>query len=153
MYLALYFDLYYQYREWQVHHYPLSAFDNNLLKAIRYVTKEGIKVYPLSAFDGKVTVEVLDDRRLKISHPTRYFFETNTEKLFSLNRTFEQGKTFRLPDITITIDEVEDNRVKSILVEFAQPLDNPLYYLLYVDREGNWQRWNPLEEGDLFTGR
>jgi len=153
MYLALYFDLYYQYRQWQVPHYPLSAFDNDLLKAVQYVRKEGIKVYPLSAFDGGVTVEVLDDNRLRISHPTRYFFETNTEKLFSLNRTFEQGKKFRLPDVTITIDEVEDNRVKSIVVEFAKPLDNPLYYLLYVDREGNWKRWNPLEEADLFTGR
>ncbi len=29
MYLALYFDLYYQYQEWRVPHYPLSAFDNN----------------------------------------------------------------------------------------------------------------------------
>ena len=153
MYLALYFDLYYQYREWQVPHYPLSAFDNDLLKAIGYVKKEGIKVYPLSAFDCEVSVDVLDDNRLRISHPTRYFFETNTEKLFSLNRTFEQGKTFRLPDVTITIDEVEDNRVKSIIVEFAKLLDNPLYYLLYVDSEGNWQRWNPLLEGDLFTGR
>ena len=153
MYLALYFDLYYQYREWRVPHYPLSAFDNNLLKAIGYVKKEGIKVYPLSAFDSEVTVQVLDDHRLRISHPTRYFFETNTEKLFSLNQTYEKGRTFRLPDITITIDHVEDDRVQSLVVEFAKPLDNPLYYLLFVDTNGNWQRWNPLEEGDLFTGR
>ncbi|MCK5255102.1 MAG: glycosyltransferase family 39 protein, partial [Deltaproteobacteria bacterium] len=47
MYLALYFTLYYQYPQWK------------------------IPVYTLSAFDDRVEVKVLDDQRIKISHPTR----------------------------------------------------------------------------------
>ena len=108
MYLALYFDLYYQYPEWQVPHYPLSAFDNNLSAAVLHVKEAGMKVYPLSAFDGEVTVQIIDDHHLRISHPDRYFFETNTEKLFSLNRTFVKGETFHLPDVTITLEEIEE---------------------------------------------
>jgi hypothetical protein len=152
MYLALYFDLYYQYPEWQVPHYPLSAFDNNLSAAVLHVKEAGMKVYPLSPFDGAVTVQIIDDHHLRISHPTRYFFETNTEKLFSLNRTFVKGETFHLPDVTITPEEMEGNRVKSIVVAFVEPLDNPLYYFLFYDK-GTWQRWYPLKDVDIFTNR
>ncbi len=152
MYLALYFDLYYQYPEWRVPHYPLSAFDN-LSEALNYIKKEGMKVYPLTPFDGNIIIKILDTNRIRISHPTRFFFETNTERLFSLNRSFKRGEIFHLPDITITIDEVKDNRVKSIVVEFAKPINNPLYYFLYVDSKGNWQRWQPYEDMDLFTAR
>ena len=150
MYLALYFDLYYQYPEWQVPHYPLSAFDNNLSAAVLHVKEAGMKVYPLSAFDGAVTVQLIDDHHLRISHPDRYFFESNTEKLFSLNRTFVKGETFHLPDVTITLEEMEEDRVKSIVVAFAEPLDNPLYYFIFYDT-GTWQRWYPLKDVDIFT--
>jgi hypothetical protein len=150
MYLALYFDLYYQYPEWQVPHYPLSAFDNNLSAAVLHVKEAGMKVYPLSPFDGAVTVQIIDDHHLRISHPTRYFFETNTEKLFSLNRTFVKGETFHLPDVTITLDEMEGDGVKSIVVAFVEPLDNPRYYFLFYDK-GTWQRWHPLKGVDIFT--
>jgi hypothetical protein len=152
MYLALYFDLYYQYPEWQVPHYPLSAFDDNLSEAVLHVKKEGMKLYPLSAFDGEVTVQLIDDHHLRISHPTRFFFETNTEKLFSLNRTFVKGESFHLPDLTITIEAMEGERIKSIVVAFVEPLDNPLYYFLFYDK-GRWQRWHPLKGVDLFTDK
>ena len=125
MYLALYFDLYYQYPQWKV------------------------PVYPLSAFDDRLDVEVLDEKRINISHPMRYYFETNTERLFSLNRVFFAGETFSLPDATISIDEMEGKRVKSVEVKFAEPIDSPFYYFLYFD-EGKWQRWVPQEEKDPF---
>ncbi|MCK5186571.1 MAG: hypothetical protein KAR43_05500, partial [Deltaproteobacteria bacterium] len=126
MYLALYFTLYYQYPQWK------------------------IPVYTLSAFDDRVEVKVLDDQRIKISHPTRYYFETNTERLFSLDRVFSKGETFSLPDVTISIDEMEGERVKSVEVEFAEPIDRPFYYFLYFD-EGKWQRWHPQEEEAPFV--
>jgi hypothetical protein len=107
------------------------------------VSENGMKVYPLSAFDDRVSVEVIDEHRLRIFHPTRFLFETNTEKLFSLNRTFFQGETFPLPDLTITLDRVEGGRVKSIVVQSATSLDNPGYFFLYYDA-GRWQRWHPL---------
>ncbi len=126
MYLALYFTLYYQYPQWK------------------------IPVYTLSAFDDRVEVKVLDDQRIRISHPTRYYFETNTERLFSLDRVFSKGETFSLPDVTISIDEMEGERVKSVEVEFAEPIDSPFYYFLYFD-EGKWQRWHPQEEEAPFV--
>ena len=126
MYLALYFTLCYQYPQWKN------------------------PVYPLSAFDDRVEVKVLDDQRIKISHPTRYYFETNTERLFSLDRVFSKGETFSLPDVTISIDEMEGERVKSVEVEFAEPIDSPFYYFLYFD-EGKWQRWHPQEEEAPFV--
>ena len=125
MYLALYFTLCYQYPQWKN------------------------PVYPLSAFDDRVEVKVLDDQRIRISHPTRYYFETNTERLFSLDRVFSKGETFSLPDVTISIDEMEGERVKSVEVEFAEPIDSPFYYFLYFD-EGKWQRWHPQEEEAPF---
>lgn len=125
MYLALYFNLYYRYPQWKV------------------------PVYPLSAFDERVVVRVLDDRCISIAHPTRYYFETNTERLFSLNRVFSKGETFSLPDATISIDDMDGERVKSIEVKFAEPIDSPFYYFLYFDK-GKWQRWMPQEEGDPF---
>lgn len=125
MYLALYFNLYYQYPRWKV------------------------PVYPLSAFDDRVEVEVLDEKRIRISHPTRYYFETNTEKLFSLNRVFSEGERFSLPDATISIDEMESGKVTSVEVTFAESIDNPFYYFLYFD-EGKWQRWYPQKKKDPF---
>ncbi len=121
MYLALYFTLRYQYPQWKV------------------------PVYPLSAFDDRVKVKVLDGHRIKISHPVRYYFETNTERLFSLDRIFSKGETFILPDAKITIDEMEGERVKSVEVKFVDPIDSSFYYFLYFD-EGRWQRWHPQEE-------
>ena len=106
-------------------------------------------VYPLSAFDERVKVELLDDHRIRISHPTRYYFRTNTEKLFSLNRTFAEGETFELQDIKISLVEAAEGKVKSIEVEFVEPVDNPSYYLLYFD-EGKWQRWLPQEAENPF---
>lgn len=146
MYLALYFALYYQYPQWRVAHLPLSDFDDNLSEAVSYVKEVGIKVYPLSAFGGKVLVKLLDDRHIKISHQKRFYFESNTEKLFSLNRSFSQGETFLLPDVKISIDEMEGEKVKSIEVEFVESVDNPYYYFLYFDK-GKWQRWYPQKGG------
>lgn len=151
MYLALYFDLYYKYPEWRVPHYPLDFFNGALEEAVSFVSREGMKVYPLSAFDSSVSLEIIDEHRLRISHPERFFFETNTEKLFSLNRTFVRGEAFQLPDLTITLEEMEGDRVKSIVVEFSQTIYDPLYYFLYVDEEGTWQRWNPREGAELFA--
>ena len=125
MYLNLFLNLYYHYPQWKV------------------------PVYPLSAFDDKVLVQLLDNHHMRISHPTRFYFETNTERLFSINRTFSQGETFQLPDVKITIDEVEGEKVKSIEVEFAEPVDNPFYYFLYFDK-GRWQRWYPQEGENTF---
>ena len=125
MYLALYLNLSYHYPQWKV---PL---------------------YPLSVFDDKVSIELLDDHHMKIFHPTRFYFETNTEKLFSLDRTFSQGETFILPDLRITIDEMEGERVKSIEVKFAESIDYPFYYFLYFD-EGRWQRWYPRKRENPF---
>jgi len=45
MYLGLYYDLYYHYRQWRV------------------------PVYPLSPFDENISLKVLDDRHIKIAHP------------------------------------------------------------------------------------
>ena len=125
MYLALYFDIYYHYPQWEV------------------------PVYPLSAFDDSISVEILDNHHLKISHPSRFYFETNTEKLFSLEHTFSQGETFTLPDVKITIDDMEGEKVKSVEIEFAEPIDSPFYYFLFFD-EGKWQRWNPNEKETPF---
>jgi len=72
---------------------------------------------PFTFIEVQKVVKVLDDQRIKISHPTRYYFETNTERLFSLDRVFSKGETFSLPDVTISIDEMEGERVKSVEVE------------------------------------
>jgi hypothetical protein len=152
MYLGLYYALYYRYPEWQVTHPPLSAFNHDLAAAVRSVSQTGMKLYPLSAFDDPVSVEVLDAQRLRISHPDGYYFETNTERLFSLNRTFQKGETFNLPDLTITLDNVESGRVKSIVVQSALPLDNPSYFFLYYD-SGRWQQWHPLSTPPPFPIR
>ena len=126
IYLGLYHTLYYHYPQWAV------------------------PIYPLSVFDDAVTVELLDDHHLKISHPSRFYFETNTEKLFSLNNTFSQGKTFLLPDVKITIDETEGEKVKSVEVEFVESVDTPYYYFLYFNK-GSWQRWYPQREENPFS--
>ncbi len=149
MYLGLYYALYYRYPEWQVDHQPLSAFNNDLAAAVRSVSETGMKLYPLSAFDDRVSVEVLDAHRLRIFHPGRYYFETNTEKLFSLNRTFRQGETFGLPDLTITLQTVEDDRVQSIVAQTVQPLVHPRYFFLYYDA-GRWKQWHPLSDPPPF---
>ncbi|KPJ61732.1 MAG: hypothetical protein AMJ42_01060 [Deltaproteobacteria bacterium DG_8] len=125
MYLELYLSLYYHYPQWKV------------------------PVYPLSAFDDKVSVNLLDDHHMKISHPARFYFKTNTEKLFSLDHTFSQGETFLLPDVKITIDKIEEGKVKSLEVEFVESVDNPFYYFLYFDK-GRWQRWHPQEGESPF---
>jgi len=125
MYLGLYHTLYYRYPQWEV------------------------PIYPLSAFDDKVSVELLDEHRIRISHPTRFYFETNTERLFSINKTFSKGETFQLPDLKITLDEMEGEKVKFLEVEFVESVDNPFYYFLYFG-EGRWQRWRPQEEKSPF---
>ena len=149
MYLGLYYALYYRFPEWQVTHQPLSAFNGDLAAAVRSVSETGMKLYPLSAFDEAVSVEVLDANRLRISRPGRYYFETNTEKLFSLNRSFRQGETFQLPDLTITLETLAGDRVKSIVVQSALPLDHPRYFFLYYDA-GSWKQWHPLSDPPPF---
>ena len=149
MYLGLYYALYYRYPEWQVPHHPLSVFNHDLAAAVQSVSTTGMKIYPLSAFDDRVAVEVLDANRLRISHSDRYYFETNTERLFSLNRTFRRGETFQLPDLTITLEDMEGDRVKSIVAQFALPLDHPRYFFLYYDA-GRWQQWRPLADPPPF---
>jgi len=141
--------LYYRYPEWQVIHPPLSAFNGDLAAAVRSVSETGMKLYPLSAFDDPVSVEVLDPNRLRIFHPGRYYFETNTEKLFSLNRAFRQGEIFQLPDLTITLDTVEGDRVKSIVAQSTLPLNHPRYFFLYCDA-GRWKQWHPLSDPPPF---
>ena len=128
MYLGLYYDLYYHYRQWRV------------------------PVYPLSAFDSEASVKLLDDHHIKISHPKRFYFETNLERLFSLDRSFSKGEIFQMPDVKISIDEMEGERVKSIEFEFDRPVEYPYYYFLFFD-EGKWQRWYPLTGGSPFENQ
>jgi len=149
MYLGLYYALSYHYPEWQVPHQPLSAFNHDLAAAVRSVSETGMKLYPLSAFDEPVSVEVLDANRLRISHPDRYYFETNTERLFSLNRPFHPGETFQLPDLTITLETVAGGRVKSLVARFVLPLDHPRYFFLYYGA-GRWKQWHPLSAPPPF---
>ena len=125
MYLGLYLTLSYQYPQWKA------------------------PVYPLSPFDDNISVQILDSHHIKISHPTRFYFDTTSEKIFSFDRPFLQGEIFSLPDVKITIDEMEGEKVKSIHVEFAESIDTPFYYFLYFDK-GRWQRWRPLEEENPF---
>lgn len=120
MYLDLFYAVLHRYPQWKV------------------------PVYILSPFDDSVSIELLDDHHLRISHPTRFYFETNLERLFSLNRTFSQGENFLLPDLKITIDEMEGEKVKSLEVELVKSVDNPDYYFLFFD-QGRWQRWHPRE--------
>jgi hypothetical protein len=125
MYMALYHTLEFHYPSWKV------------------------PVYPLSPFDDEVTVKVIDDYHIEIFHPTRFYFETDLEKLFSLDRTFKQGETFTLPGVKLAIRKVEGKRVKAVAVEFSQPIDSPNYYFLYYDG-GEWQRWFPDEAKNPF---
>jgi len=125
IYLGLYHTLYYHFPQW------------------------GVPIYPLSVFDDIVSVELLDDHRMKIYHPTRFYFETNTEKLFSLDRAFAKGEVFLLPDIKITIAEMEGAKVKALEIEYREAVDNPYYYFLYFN-QGKWLRWHPLRETRLF---
>jgi hypothetical protein len=125
MYLGLYHTLSYHYPQWKV------------------------PVYPLSSLDDNVSINILDSHHIKISHPTRFYFETSSEKIFSFNRSFSQGETFLLSDVKITIDKMEEGRVKSLEVEFVESMDNPHYYFLYFD-QGRWQRWHPLKEENPF---
>jgi len=126
LYFNLFFAFYYHYPQWKV------------------------PVYLLSTFDDRIAIKVIDKHHIRIDHPTRFYFETNTEKFFSLGRTFSQGETFTLPEVKITIDEVNEEKVKSIVAEFSKPIDDPYYYFLFFD-EGRWQRWNPREEENPFS--
>jgi hypothetical protein len=126
MYLDLYFIILHRYPQWKA------------------------PVYILSPFDDRVSIQKLDNYRIRISHPIRFYFETNMEKTFSLNRTFSEGEIFLLPDLKITIDEMEGEKVKFLEVEFVKPIDNPHYYFLFFD-EGRWQRWYPQEKENPFS--
>jgi hypothetical protein len=117
MYMALYFDLLYHYPHW------------------------GAKAFPLSAFEY-ADIEVLGEREVRMSHPTKYYFETNTERLFLLDRKLSPGDTFTHPDMKVTIEEVIDGRVKSIVVEFQRKLTYKHYYFLQYNA-GRWELWLP----------